>query len=90
MTKSQREIMEILEAFDLSRSAESAALLAGCDPKTVRHYVARREAGLDPTEHVRRARLIDEYLETDPSDAPTDQRRSQRWCTTRPRTSGPS
>jgi transposase len=55
--------MEILEAFDLTRSAESAALLAGCDPKTVRHYVARREAGLDPTEHVRRARLIDEYLD---------------------------
>jgi transposase len=55
--------MEILEAFDLTRSAESAALLAGCDPKTVRHYVARREAGLDPTEHARRARLIDEYLD---------------------------
>jgi transposase len=55
--------MEILEAFDLTGSAESAAELAGCDPKTVRHYVARREAGLDPTEHARRARLIDEYLD---------------------------
>lgn len=55
--------MEILEAFDLTRSAESAALLVGCDPKTVRHHVARREAGLDPTERVRRARLIDGYLD---------------------------
>jgi transposase len=55
--------MEILEAFDLTRSAESAALLVGCDPKTVRHYVARREAGLDPSEHRRRARLIDDYLD---------------------------
>lgn len=55
--------MEILEAFDLTRSAESAAELAGCDPKTVRHYVARREAGLDSTERRRRARLIDEYLD---------------------------
>jgi transposase len=35
----------------------------GCDPKTVRHYVARREAGLDPSEHARRTRLIDEYLD---------------------------
>ena len=39
MTKSDREIMEILEAFDLTRCAESAAELAGCDPKTVAHYV---------------------------------------------------
>ena len=55
--------MEILEAFDLTRSAESAALLAGCDPKTVRYYVARREEGFDSTGHVRRARLIDEYVD---------------------------
>lgn len=55
--------MEILEAYDLTRSAESAALLVGCDPKTVRHHVARREAGLDPTERVRRPRLIDDYLD---------------------------
>jgi transposase len=55
--------MEILEAFDLTRSAESAAELAGCDPKTVRHYVARRDAGLDPTEHHRRARLTDEFVD---------------------------
>ena len=40
MTKSDREIMEILEAFDLTGCAHSAAQLAGCDPKTVARYVA--------------------------------------------------
>ena len=45
MTKSDREIMEILEAFDSTGCAHSAAQLAGCDPKTVRRYVALREAG---------------------------------------------
>ena len=37
--KDGREIMNILEAFDLTGSAHSAARLAGCDPKTVRHWV---------------------------------------------------
>jgi hypothetical protein len=32
--KSDREIMEILEAFDATESAHSAAQLAGVDPKT--------------------------------------------------------
>ncbi|HEX2417822.1 MAG TPA: hypothetical protein VHJ83_06830 [Micromonosporaceae bacterium] len=45
MKKSDREIMEILEAFDATGCANSAAGLAGVDPKTVRRYVARREAG---------------------------------------------
>ena len=45
MTKSDREIMEILEAFDLTGCAHSAAQLAGCDPKTVRRYVARAIRG---------------------------------------------
>jgi hypothetical protein len=35
VAKSDREIMEILEAFDLTRCAWSAAQLVGCDPKTV-------------------------------------------------------
>ena len=47
MTKSDREIMEILEAFDLTRCAHSAAVLAGCDPKTVAGCVVRRDAGRD-------------------------------------------
>lgn len=44
MTKSSREIMEILEAFDLTRCAWSAAEPAGCDAKTVARYVAVRDA----------------------------------------------
>lgn len=55
--------MEILEAFDLTRCLYSAAALAGCDPKTVEHYVAVRDAGLDPTARARRARLIDPFLD---------------------------
>ena len=37
MTKSDRKIMEILEAFDLTRCAHSAAQLVGVDEKTVRY-----------------------------------------------------
>ncbi len=62
MTKSDREIMEILEAFDLTRCAHSAAELAGCDPKTVAGYVARRDGGRDPVASTRRPRLVDPYL----------------------------
>jgi hypothetical protein len=65
VTKSDREIMEILESYDLTRCAHSAAQLAGCDPKTVQRYVALREAGGgDPL--VRsvavRPKLIDPFL----------------------------
>ena len=63
MTKSDREIMEILEAFDLTRCAHSAAALAGCDPKTVEHYVEVRDAGGNPFVRARRVRLIDPFLE---------------------------
>ena len=42
MTKSGREIMEILEAYDLTGCAHSAAQLAGTDRKTVARYVAMR------------------------------------------------
>ena len=38
--------MEILEAFDLAGTLRGAAALAGCDHKTVAHWVrAREEAG---------------------------------------------
>jgi hypothetical protein len=40
--------MEILEAFDLTRSYRAAAQLTGTDHKTVAHYVERRDAGYDP------------------------------------------
>ncbi len=63
MTKPDREIMEILAAFDLTRSARSAAKLAGCDPKTVQRYVERRDGGSSPFEPARRPRLIDPFLE---------------------------
>jgi transposase len=60
--KSDREIMEILEAFDATGCAHSAASLAGVDPKTVRHYVAKREAGVPVDEPVRRPKLIDSFV----------------------------
>jgi hypothetical protein len=62
LAKSAREIMEILEAFDLTRCAWSAAQLAGCDPKTVTAYVAMRDAGADPLAGPRRPRSIDPFL----------------------------
>ena len=62
MTKSGREIMEILEAFDLTGCAYSAAQLAGTDRKTVARYVALRDAGADPLAAERRPRSIDSFL----------------------------
>jgi transposase len=62
VTKSGREIMEILEAFDLTGCAHSAAQLAGSDRKTVARYVALREAGADPLVAERRPRSVDEFL----------------------------
>jgi hypothetical protein len=44
--KTPEEVMEILEAFDLTGSLRAAAELVGCDHKTVGHWVrARDEAG---------------------------------------------
>jgi transposase len=60
--KSDREIMEILEAFDATGCANSAASLAGVDPKTVRRYVAKRDAGKPADERVQRPKLIDAFL----------------------------
>ena len=65
MTKSDREIMEILEAYDLTRCTYSAGQLAGCDPKTVKRYVVLREAGGgDPFARAvaPRPKLIDAFL----------------------------
>jgi len=44
--KSYEEIMDILEAYDLTGSYRAAAELAGCDHKTVMFHVDRRDAGL--------------------------------------------
>jgi transposase len=63
LTKHDREIMEILEAFDLTNCAHSAAQLVGVDPKTVARYVAVRDGGNDPFTRRVRPKLIDPYLE---------------------------
>ena len=45
----EEKIMEVLEAYDLTKSLRSAAALCGVDHHTVKRYVAARSAGLDPT-----------------------------------------
>lgn len=62
VTKSDREIMEILEAYDLTGCAHSAGRLAGCDPKTVARYVNLRETGGNPLQRAARPKLIDSFL----------------------------
>lgn len=59
--KSAEEIMEILEAFDLTGSYRDAAELAGCDHHTVARYVAAREAGRLTADPATRAMLTDPY-----------------------------
>ena len=61
--KRNEEIVEILEAYDLTGSYRAAAELAGCDHHTVARYVALREAGQPPVAREHRARPIDEYLD---------------------------
>ncbi|MBC9075137.1 IS21 family transposase [Mycobacterium canettii] len=62
--KSAEEIMEILEAYDLTGSLRDAAELAGCSHHTVAHYVAARERGeLTPGRAQRREMLADPYLD---------------------------
>ncbi|MBE1533202.1 transposase [Actinomadura algeriensis] len=62
MTKSDSELMEIFEAFDLTGSAWSAAQLVGCDAKTVQRYVALREVGRLAERRAARVRSIDPFL----------------------------
>jgi hypothetical protein len=62
VTKSDRDVMEILEAYDLTGCAHSAAQLCGVDEKTVGRYVAIRDAGGNPFIRARRVRAIDEFL----------------------------
>ena len=62
--KSAEEIMEILEAYDLTGSLRDSAELAGCSHHTVAQYVAARERGeLTPGRAQRREMLVDPYLE---------------------------
>lgn len=60
--KSDEEAMEILEAFDLTKSMRGAADLCGCDHHTVASWVARRDAGeLGEAGHIARERVADGY-----------------------------
>ncbi len=60
--KSGADVMEILEAYDLTGSYRAAGGLAGCSHHTVQRYVAAREAGMVPAERAGRARSIDPFL----------------------------
>jgi hypothetical protein len=62
--KSAEEIMEILEAYDLTGSLRDAAELAGCSHHTVASLVAARERGeLTPGRGKQRDMLVDSYRE---------------------------
>jgi transposase len=60
--KSAEEIMNILEAYDLTGSLRDAAELAGCSHHTVARYVAGRERGMAPGARARRPGVIDPFL----------------------------
>jgi hypothetical protein len=60
--KSAEEIMEILEAYDLTGSYRDAAELAGCSHHTVARYVAARDAGRGVDQPAARPQLVDEFL----------------------------
>jgi transposase len=60
--KSAEEIMEILEAYDLTGSYRDAAELAGCSHHTVARYVAARAVGTSVAQPAARPRLIEEFL----------------------------
>jgi hypothetical protein len=58
------EAMQILEAYDVTGSLRAAAVLAGCDHKTVARLVAVREAsGGGPVARERRRPLVDPFAE---------------------------
>jgi len=60
--KSAEEIMNMLEAFDLTGSLRDAGELAGVSHHTVARYVAAREAGVLSDRPAARPQLIDEHL----------------------------
>jgi len=60
--KSAEEIMNMLEAFDLTESMRDAGELAGVSHHTVARYVAAREGGALSDRPAARAQLVDEFL----------------------------
>jgi transposase len=59
--KGATQVVEILEAFDLTRSLRQTARLAGCSPATVARYLRLREAGRTVAERTRRDELVDPF-----------------------------
>ncbi len=57
------EVMQILEAYDLTGSLRQAAVLAGCDHKTVAYWVALREQAGGLPRPVRPRPMVDSYEE---------------------------
>ena len=60
--KSAEEIMEILEAFDLTGSYRDAGELAGVSHHTVARYVTARDAGRLTDKPAARPQLMDEFM----------------------------
>jgi len=60
--KSAGEIMEILEAFDLTECYRDAGELAGCSHHTVARYVTGRDGGALSDRPAARPQLIDAFL----------------------------
>jgi transposase len=60
--KPSEEVMEILEAFDLTGSYRAAGRLVGCDPKTVARYVALRDVGRE-LDAMRRDSVVAPHLD---------------------------
>ncbi|MEC5178646.1 transposase [Cryobacterium sp. MP_M5] len=60
--KHDGEIMEILAAYDLTRSLRATAELTGCSHHTVARHVAARDAGKPIAEPAYRGRVTDEFL----------------------------
>jgi transposase len=62
VVKHAGDVVEILEAFDLTGSLREAARLTGCSPMTVARYVRLRERGQAAPDPVRRDQILDPYL----------------------------
>ena len=60
---SKEQILEILEAYDLTKSFRSAAALVGCDHHTVARYVAARAVGLDPAVGIDRPSVTEGFVD---------------------------
>lgn len=60
--KDAKEIMEILAAYDLTKSFRGAAELTGCSHHTVARLVKARDAGADAEESAAREKVTDQWL----------------------------